>query len=137
MSEQSSRNADDPKETATSSPSQNGNKKSQDDASSADTNNQSPPKDSSQSTNTQSDEAGSSNESSGSTTDSDADQTVDTQPPDESATAVSAKNPAAVSLGRLGGLKGGKARARSLTKRERSEAARKAARARWRKKEQT
>jgi hypothetical protein len=47
------------------------------------------------------------------------------------------KNPAAVSLGRLGGLKGGKARAEALTKRERSEAARKAARARWRKKEQT
>ena len=47
------------------------------------------------------------------------------------------KNPAAVSLGRLGGLKGGKARAEALTKRERSEAARKAARARWRKKEQS
>jgi hypothetical protein len=49
---------------------------------------------------------------------------------------IPGKNPAAVSLGRLGGLKGGKARANSLTKRERSEAARKAARARWRKKEQ-
>lgn len=48
-----------------------------------------------------------------------------------------AKNPAAVSLGRLGGLKGGKARARTLTKSERSEAARKAALARWRKKKQT
>lgn len=43
------------------------------------------------------------------------------------------KNPAAVALGRLGGLKGGKARARKLTKEERSEAARKAALARWKK----
>ena len=36
------------------------------------------------------------------------------------------KNPAAVALGRLGGLKGGKARAKSLTKEQRSEIARKA-----------
>jgi hypothetical protein len=42
-----------------------------------------------------------------------------------------AKNPAAVALGRLGGLKGGKARAASLTKKERSEIAKKAAKARW------
>jgi len=41
------------------------------------------------------------------------------------------KNPAAVALGRLGGLKGGKARAKKLTKKQRSEAARKAALARW------
>ena len=41
------------------------------------------------------------------------------------------KNPAAVLLGRMGGLKGGKARAKALTKTERSEIARKAARARW------
>jgi hypothetical protein len=41
------------------------------------------------------------------------------------------KNPAAVELGRKGGLKGGKARAASMTPEERSEAARKAARARW------
>ncbi|NQT35847.1 MAG: hypothetical protein HQ581_00070 [Planctomycetes bacterium] len=41
------------------------------------------------------------------------------------------KNPAAVALGRLGGKKGGKARAAKLTKEERSEIARKAARARW------
>ena len=41
------------------------------------------------------------------------------------------KNPAAVALGRLGGLKGGKARAAKMTAKERSEAARKAARARW------
>lgn len=41
------------------------------------------------------------------------------------------KNPAAVELGRLGGKKGGKARAEKLTAEERSEAARRAARARW------
>jgi hypothetical protein len=41
------------------------------------------------------------------------------------------KNPLAVALGRLGGLKGGKARADKLTKAERSESARKAAEARW------
>lgn len=41
------------------------------------------------------------------------------------------KNPAAVALGRKGGLKGGKARAAKLTPEERSEAARKAAEARW------
>lgn len=41
------------------------------------------------------------------------------------------KNPAAVALGRLGGLKGGKARAASLTKKERSDIAKKAAQAKW------
>ncbi len=41
------------------------------------------------------------------------------------------KNAAAVALGRLGGLKGGKARARKLTAEQRRESARKAARARW------
>lgn len=41
------------------------------------------------------------------------------------------KDPAAVSLGRRGGLKGGSARAKSLTAEERQEIARKAARARW------
>ena len=43
------------------------------------------------------------------------------------------KNPAAVALGRLGGLKGGKARAAKLSKRERIAVARKAALARWNK----
>jgi hypothetical protein len=43
------------------------------------------------------------------------------------------KNPAAVALGRLGGLKGGKARAKSLTAKERSEIAKKAAQSRWKK----
>jgi hypothetical protein len=42
-----------------------------------------------------------------------------------------AKDPAAVALGRKGGLKGGKARAESMTAEERSQAARKAAQARW------
>jgi len=42
-----------------------------------------------------------------------------------------AKDPAAVSLGRRGGLKGGKARAAKLTPEERTEIARKAAAARW------
>lgn len=41
------------------------------------------------------------------------------------------KDPAAVALGRKGGLKGGKARAESMTPEERKEAARKAAKARW------
>ena len=41
------------------------------------------------------------------------------------------KNPAAVALGRLGGLKGGKARAAKLSVEKRKEIARKAARARW------
>ena len=44
------------------------------------------------------------------------------------------KNPAAVALGRLGGLKGGKARAENLTKNQRVAAAKKAATARWGKK---
>jgi hypothetical protein len=41
------------------------------------------------------------------------------------------RNPAAVELGRLGGLKGGKARAEKLTAEERSAIAKKAAAARW------
>ena len=41
------------------------------------------------------------------------------------------KDPAAVALGRRGGLKGGKARAAKLTAEHRSEIARKAAIARW------
>jgi len=43
------------------------------------------------------------------------------------------KNPAAVALGRLGGLKGGKARAEKLSPERRSEIAKKAALARWNK----
>ena len=41
------------------------------------------------------------------------------------------KNPAAVALGRLGGLKGGKARAEKLSAQKRSASAKKAALARW------
>lgn len=41
------------------------------------------------------------------------------------------KDPAAVALGRKGGLKGGKARAEKMTAEERAESARKAAQARW------
>ena len=41
------------------------------------------------------------------------------------------KNPAAVALGRLGGRKGGPARAASMTAEERSESARNAVKARW------
>jgi hypothetical protein len=43
------------------------------------------------------------------------------------------KNPAAVALGRLGGLKGGKARADKLSAEAKRESAKKAARARWHK----
>jgi len=44
------------------------------------------------------------------------------------------KNPAAVALGRLGGLKGGKARAEKLSPSKRKKIAQKAAKARWGKK---
>ena len=48
---------------------------------------------------------------------------------------TSEKNPNAVALGRLGGKKGGKARAEKLTPEERKEIARVAAHARWKKSE--
>lgn len=41
------------------------------------------------------------------------------------------KDPAAVSLGRRGGLKGGKARAKALTAEQRADIARRAALSRW------
>lgn len=44
---------------------------------------------------------------------------------------VPEKNPAAVALGKLGGAKGGKARAAKLSAERRSEIAKKAAEARW------
>lgn len=53
------------------------------------------------------------------------DQPKDERPPE--------KNPAAVELGRLGGKKGGPARAKKLSPERRREIARKAARARWEK----
>lgn len=45
-----------------------------------------------------------------------------------------ARNPHAVALGKLGGSKGGKARAKRLSAKRRSEIAQKAANARWGKK---
>lgn len=48
--------------------------------------------------------------------------------------AIKEKNPAAVALGRLGGLKGGKARAEKLSSKKRKAIAQKAAKARWSKK---
>ena len=45
------------------------------------------------------------------------------------------KNPAAVILGRLGGLKGGKARAVKLSAEERRQIAQKAAQSRWAKRQ--
>jgi hypothetical protein len=53
---------------------------------------------------------------------------------EDSTPADMGKNPAAVELGRLGGKKGGKARAAALTPEERRAAARKAAAARWKSK---
>jgi hypothetical protein len=44
---------------------------------------------------------------------------------------IGAKNPAAVALGRMGGVKGGPARAAKLSRSERTRIARKAARTRW------
>ncbi len=46
---------------------------------------------------------------------------------------IEGKNPHAVALGHLGGLKGGKARASKLTPEQRKEIAQKAAQARWKK----
>lgn len=57
------------------------------------------------------------------------DSTEEDKPVDD---ADHGKDPAAVALGRKGGLKGGRARAAKLTPEERSEIARKAAQARWR-----
>jgi len=48
---------------------------------------------------------------------------------------VRQKNPAAVALGLLGGSKGGKQRAANLTAKRRKEIAKKAAKARWEKKD--
>lgn len=53
--------------------------------------------------------------------------------PEKEPTPDSDKDPAAVALGRRGGRKGGKARAEKMTPEQRSEAARRAAQARWKK----
>lgn len=52
---------------------------------------------------------------------------------DEPKTPAPVKNAAAVELGRLGGKKGGAARAAKLTSEQRSEIAKKAAAGRWKK----
>jgi hypothetical protein len=54
--------------------------------------------------------------------------------PREEAAPEASKNPHAVALGRMGGLKGGAARAASLSPKKRSQIAAKAAAARWGKK---
>ena len=59
------------------------------------------------------------------------DATGDTPEEPPTPPAESGKDPAAVALGRKGGLKGGPARAKKLGKKKLSEAARKAALARW------
>ncbi len=58
------------------------------------------------------------------------DESTGDAPADKPATEPE-KDPAAVALGRRGGLKGGKARAEKMTAEERSASARRAARARW------
>jgi len=58
-------------------------------------------------------------------------QTIADGKPPEPAPADDGKDPAAVALGRKGGLKGGKARAAKLTKAQRVASAKKAAAARW------
>ena len=61
-------------------------------------------------------------------------QAITGEPPaTETPPADDGKDPAAVALGRKGGLKGGKARAAKLTPEQRAEIARKAAAARWKK----
>jgi hypothetical protein len=54
-----------------------------------------------------------------------------TKPPAKDKPPAREKNPAAVALGKLGGAKGGKARAAKLSAKRRTEIAKKAARARW------
>jgi hypothetical protein len=56
------------------------------------------------------------------------------EPKIESQPTIKEKNPAAVALGRLGGLKGGKARAEKLSAKRRKTIAQKAANTRWSKK---
>jgi len=58
-------------------------------------------------------------------------QTTGEERPKPKKPAEPEKNPAAVALGKLGGLKGGIARAKILTAHQRKEIARKAAATRW------
>jgi len=59
------------------------------------------------------------------------DEATGNAPEEEPSPDTSQKNPAAVALGKLGGKKGGPARAAKLTPEQRKEIARKAAEARW------
>ena len=59
---------------------------------------------------------------------------IEPEPKQEEPEPIDGKNPHAVALGRLGGLKGSKVRASKLTPEERREIAQKAAQARWNKK---
>ncbi len=56
---------------------------------------------------------------------------VEPKPKEAGPELIEGKNPHAVALGRLGGLKGGKARASKLTVERRREIAQRAAMARW------
>lgn len=60
-------------------------------------------------------------------------QAITGEPPAPQVEAKPKKNPAAVELGRLGGAKGGKARAAKMTQEQKIAAAKKMAAARWRK----
>lgn len=53
------------------------------------------------------------------------------EPNKDTTVADTGKDPAAVALGRKGGLKGGKARANALSAKRRKEIAQKAAKSRW------
>jgi hypothetical protein len=66
-----------------------------------------------------------------------ASQSADAPAPADPAHPLNGKNPAAVALGRLGGKKGGEARAKKLTAEQRREIAKKAAAARWKKKKKS
>lgn len=61
----------------------------------------------------------------------DAEPTPEVQPTPEAEPAKQEKNPAAVALGKLGGKKGGPARAAKLTAEQRKKIAQKAAAKRW------
>ena len=58
---------------------------------------------------------------------------IEPEPEEAEPELAEGKNPHAVALGRLGGLKGGKARAAKMTPEQRREIAKKAALARWNK----
>lgn len=136
MKDQSSNNADDENRPVASSTSQDDKEQPQSISTSTDSTSTSPTANADQAADEQQTDESSSGSSVAGQSDSNADQSDSAQPSTELPSGRSAKNPAAVSLGRLGGLKGGKARAQRLTKKERSEAARKAASARWQKRKQ-